>query len=184
MNRDGTTGRKPRNEEVGNLALISSSPSLCGWRSRDAVGILARLILGGLFLYAGLVKALDPVTFLKLVRQYELTDTYFLLNAMGAVLPWFEALCGALLVGGVAVRGSSLILLVLLVPFTWAVLHRALTIQAAQGIPFTAIKFDCGCGTGEVFAWRKLIENSVLILLSVGLVCGYGRRLCARYRLF
>jgi len=27
-------------------------------------------------------------------------------------------------------------------------------------IPFSMVKFDCGCGTGEVFIFHKLPENS------------------------
>jgi hypothetical protein len=96
-------------------------------------------------------------------------------------LPWFEVVCGALLLAGIAVRGSALILIGLLVPFTWMVLHRALALGAA--IPFCAIKFDCGCGLGEVPICRKLVENVVLILLSGWLLAGSGRKFCLRYRL-
>ena len=67
---------------------------------------------------------------------------------------------------GVAVRGSALMLLCLLVPFTLVVLQRALALQSMLAIPFCAVKFDCGCGTGEVWICRKLVENGLLILLS------------------
>jgi hypothetical protein len=63
------------------------------------------------------------------------------------------------------------------------VFRRALAIQSAQAIPFCAVKFDCGCGTGEVFICRKLLENFLFILFSVWLLAGYGRKLCVRYSL-
>jgi hypothetical protein len=75
-----------------------------------------------------------------------------------------------LLVGGQAVRGTSLNVLLMLVPFTYVVFRRALTFASAKSIAFCAVKFDCGCGTGEVFICHKLIENSLLILLAVWLV--------------
>lgn len=158
---------------------------LRSWRSQapDLAAVLVRWLLGGLFLYLGLNKALQPVEFLKLVRQYELVESPLLLNAMAALLPWFEVFCGLLLLGGVAVRGAALMLVLMLVPFTVLILQRAWALQAALAIPFCAVKFDCGCGTGEVLICGKLIENGVLLLLSGGLLWGRGRYLCARYSL-
>jgi hypothetical protein len=139
--------------------------------------------VGAAFLYMGLNKALDPVDFLKLLRQYDLTQSSLLLNSLAAALPWFEVFCGLLLLAGIAVRGTALTLLVLLVPFTWVVLHRALLLQAAQNIPFCAVEFDCGCGEGEEFICRKLLENFLLILLSGWLLAGHGRQLSLRFNL-
>jgi uncharacterized membrane protein YphA (DoxX/SURF4 family) len=152
-------------------------------RALDLAAVLARWALGGLFVYMGLVKALDPVKFLKLVRQYEMVSTPWLLNSIAACLPWFEVWCGLLLVLGVFVRGSALMLLAMLLPFTAVVFHRASVLAAAKALPFCAIKFDCGCGTGEVLICGKLVENTGLILLSVWLLAGFGRQLCLRYGL-
>ena len=149
----------------------------------ELLGTLARWSLGAAFIYTGLQKAAHPEVFLKLVRQYEIVSSPFLLNSVAAALPWFEVLCGVLLVLGVAVRGTALNLLLMLVPFTVVVLRRALTISAEQHVPFSQIKFDCGCGTGEVFIWKKMLENSGLILLAVLLLAGYGKRFCLRYAL-
>jgi len=149
----------------------------------DTVAILARWLVGGLFLYMGLEKALHPVEFLKLVRQYELVTSPVLLNSIAALLPWFEAFCGLLLLAGVAVRGSALMLLGMLVPFTILVVKRALAIHAAQGVPFCAVEFDCGCGAGEVLICSKLMENCALVFLSCWLQLGRGQKLCMRYGL-
>ncbi len=144
------------------------------------VAVLARWFLGLLFIYMGMNKALHPVEFLKLVRQYELVQTPLLLNLIAAGLPWFEVFCGLLLVAGVAVRGSALLLVAMLVPFTLVVLRRALELHGASGVPFCAIKFDCGCGTGEVLICRKLAENSGLIVLSLFLTAWPRQALCLR----
>jgi uncharacterized membrane protein YphA (DoxX/SURF4 family) len=149
----------------------------------DWFAVLARWVLGGFFVYMGLHKALHPVDFLKLVHQYELVQGPPLLNFIAATLPWFEIFCGVLLLTGVAVRGAALWLVLMLVPFTIVVLRRALAIHTAQEIPFCAVKFDCGCGNGEVWICHKLVENSLLILLSVWLLFGRGKQLCIRYRL-
>ncbi|MBI5386278.1 MAG: DoxX family membrane protein [Verrucomicrobia bacterium] len=143
--------------------------------------VLARWIVGLMFIYMGLNKALHPVEFLKLVRQYDMVHAPLVLNLIATILPWFEVFCGLLLVLGIAVRGSALMLVGMLVPFTLIVLRRAIAIHDAGGIAFCAIKFDCGCGTGEVFICRKLVENTLLTLFSAALLRWRSRKLCLRY---
>lgn len=145
--------------------------------------VLARWILGTVFIYAGLNKALHPVEFLKLLREYDLTQTPLLLNSLAAALPWFEVFCGLLLLAGIAVRGTALTLLLMLAPFTLLVLQRALVLHAALAIPFCAVKFDCGCGAGVEFICRKLTENVLLMLLAAGSLAGRGRRFSLRFDL-
>ena len=149
----------------------------------DTFSVVSRWLLGALFIYMGLSKALHPEEFLKLVRQYEMVNNPILLNSIAAALPWFEIFCGLLLVAGIAVRGSALMLLVMLIPFSIIVLKHALDLASAQGLPLCAIKFDCGCGTGEVFACHKLVQNCALILLSGWLWMGSGRKFCLRFTL-
>ena len=64
------------------------------------------MVGGGMFLYMGMSKAVDPVNFLKLLRQYDLTQSSLILNSLASALPWFEAFCGLLLLTGIAVRGD------------------------------------------------------------------------------
>ena len=162
---------------------MNDSPSSWKRTAADIIAVLARWLLGAVFHYMGLNKALHPVEFLKMVRQYDMVQSSLLLNSIAAALPWFEIFCGLLLLAGVAVRGTAVMLIVMLVPFTMLVFRRALAIQSAQAIPFCAVKFDCGCGTGEVFICRKLLENFLFIVFSGWLLAGYGRKLCLRHSL-
>jgi len=150
----------------------------------EIAGLVGRWVLGAVFIYMGLSKALHPEDFLKLVRQYELTTNPIILNSIAAALPWFETFCGVMLVAGIAVRGTALVTVLMLVPFTVVIAKRALALAAALGKPFTSVKFDCGCGNGEVVIWQKLIENGLLVVLACLLVAGFGRKWCARYSLF
>lgn len=152
-------------------------------KAMDLSAIVARWWLGALFVYTGLEKGLDPASFLKLVRQYDIVHAPLLLNSIAATLPWFEVFCGLLLLAGIAVRGTALTLTCVLIPFTAVVWHRALVLQATKGGPFCAIKFDCGCGMGEEFICRKLLENAGLILLALWVLAGRGRGLALRYSL-
>ena len=150
----------------------------------DLAGVLARMVLAWEFVSMGFSKALHPEEFLKLVHQYGIVSDPLLLNSIAAALPWFEVLCGLLLLAGVAVRGAALVLMGMLVPFTLVVLQRALQIVSARSIAFCAVKFDCGCGAGEVLICHKLAENSLLLLAAAWLLFGYGRRLALRFELF
>ncbi len=150
----------------------------------DASAVLARWLLGGFFIYMGFNKALHPEQFLKLLNEYHMVSNPLLLNSLAAALPWFEVFCGLLLLAGVAVRGCSLVLAVMLAGFTLVVLRRAIGIAELHHQPFSTIKFDCGCGNGPEYAVRKLIENSLLILMALWSLAGRGRQLCARYALF
>lgn len=142
--------------------------------------LLARYGLGFLFIYMGVQKAMHPVEFLKLVRQYDLLNHYILLNFVASTLPWFEIFCGVLLVLGVAVRGAAVLLVGMLVPFTVAVFLRAQGISQTGNLPFCAVKFDCGCGAGEVLICKKLLENVLLTALAVLLVVWKRHWFCLR----
>jgi uncharacterized membrane protein YphA (DoxX/SURF4 family) len=142
-----------------------------------------RLLVGGFFIYSGALKAQEPAEFLKLVRAYELTEVSLVLNMVAATLPWFEIFCGVLLVLGLGVRGTALVLLLLLTPLTALVLHRALELQEAGGLAFCAVRFDCGCGTGEVGICRKLAENGLLMVLGLWLAVGPRSRLALWHRM-
>jgi uncharacterized membrane protein YphA (DoxX/SURF4 family) len=131
------------------------------------LAVAARIVLGALFLYMGLIKVQHPVEFLKLLREYNLTEHALFLNLVAATLPWFEVFTGILLVCGIAVRGAGVVSLGMLVPFTIVVAQRAAAIHAAQGTPFCGIRFDCGCGGGEVLICRKLAENVGLMILAL-----------------
>ncbi len=155
-----------------------------GRRTFDLLAVGGRWLLGGLFIYMGLSKAVHPEVFLKSVDQYQLVKEPLFLNSVAVALPWFEIICGLLLLAGVAVRGTALLLIAMLVPFTLAVLKRAISIAGAKGLALCAVKFDCGCGMGEVFACRKVVENCLLLLIAGWLLTGRGRAFALRFNLF
>ena len=159
-----------------------------GWARLEATGVpmlVARLVVGGTFLWMGSQKIGDPVAFLKLIREYELVPEGmpWLLNTLAVGLPWVEVWCGLLLVLGVGLRGVGLTLAGLLAVFSTAILLRALSIQADEGLAFCAIAFDCGCGGGEEFVCSKLPQNAGLLLLSLLAMRVRGARWCLRPRI-
>lgn len=180
-------------------------------RRLDATGyplLLARLVLGGMFIYMGWSKAADPFAFLKLVRTYQVfpTDPPQLINSIAIVFPWLEIFCGSLLILGVCVRGAAGAMGVMLVAFTWLVFDRAwgmhtsaLAAEAASTAlgagsaasataggtaaagpyrGFCSIAFDCGCGGGAVNICRKLAENTGLFAAAMVGLFSKTRRFC------
>jgi uncharacterized membrane protein YphA (DoxX/SURF4 family) len=148
------------------------------------IRVLARWILAGAFLYMGIRKVQDPIVFLKLVDQYDLTTNSLILNVIAAALPWFEVFCGLLLLMGVAVRGTALVVLCMLLPFSIVVFKRALVMASTHGIAFCSVQFDCGCGGGEIIICRKLMENAGLMFVAGWLMFCRPQKLSLRYSLF
>lgn len=149
----------------------------CPGTPAAVVVLLARLVLGGVFLALGAAKYGDPVAFMKGIREYDLFPPgSTALNWIAATLPVLEIVLGACLVLGIAVRGAALATGVSLIAFTTAVLLRAFAIHAAQGGDFCAIAFDCGCGTGVERVCRKVPENVGMIVLATIVVCSSTTR--------
>ena len=163
---------------------MSDPASTTGTSWRDRFILAARWLLAATFIYSGMAKALQPADFLKLIHEYDLVRAPLLLNLIAATLPWFEVFCGLLLAAGVAVRGTAVVAILMLVPFTGAVWQRALELQGVSGLAFCAIRFDCGCGTGEVAICRKLTENAGLICLATAVALSRDSLWAVRHRLF
>ncbi|MGZ5499174.1 MAG: MauE/DoxX family redox-associated membrane protein [Candidatus Aminicenantales bacterium] len=102
---------------------------------RNKTVLLAfRVVLGGLFVYAGVVKVLEPLDFAQNIRNYDLVGQSLSFIA-AIVLPWLEILAGAFLVAGVWRRGAALVISGLLVFFI------ALTVVTM----IRGLDVDCGC---------------------------------------
>jgi uncharacterized membrane protein YphA (DoxX/SURF4 family) len=98
------------------------------------VQLVSRVILGGVFIYAGITKILHLHAFAKIMHNYQLLpDT--LIYIPTAVLPWVEIFAGFFLVAGLFKRTAALLLSFLLVAFIIAISYNL-----ARGL-----NFDCGC---------------------------------------
>ncbi len=117
-----------------------------------------RLVLGGLFIYAGAVKVLDPLDFAQDIRNYRLVGQSLSFIA-AIVLPWLEILAGAFLIAGLWRRGAALVITGLLVFF---IVLTAVTM--ARGLDV-----DCGCfgSLSRKSGWSVIIED--LAMLGLGL---------------
>jgi len=129
------------------------------WLTHPMAGLMARLVLGGVFIYASLDKIRHPELFAEAVYNYQLSPEVAV-NLVALWLPWLELLSGGLLVLGVWVRGSSLILSALMVVFL-----ASLGINLARGLDI-----HCGCfttqGSGPMTI-LTLFRDSLFLLLAL-----------------
>ena len=154
------------------------------WLRRvDETGVpllLARIILAATFLYMGSMKVGEPFEFLKGIRQYQMlpeTPAIYL-NATAIVLPWLEIIAGVALLIGLRFRGAAAAIALMLLVFTPAILIRGLHILSEKGGSFFEVVFDCGCGTGPVTIWTKLLGNVGLFILAMLALVSRSRKLC------
>lgn len=121
---------------------------------------LAHLLFGGLFLYAGLMKAWQPMVFLDDVRSFALLpDPYAALLAL--FLPWLEILAGLAVITGLFRKGGLLLLQASLLIFLVAI-----GIAWARG---TDIRCGCfGSGGEASSSYVGLLVRDVLLLLLGG----------------
>lgn len=111
-------------------------------RHRDVVGLLARLVLGGVVLVAGLLKVGELETSARAVRAYQLVP-YDVAGTIGYALPILEVAVGVLLVLGLFTRGSAVVAGFLMVVFIIGIASAW-----ARGL-----SIDCGCfGKGGTIA--------------------------------
>lgn len=140
--------------------------------------VLVRVFLGAYFIHAGVVKAMEPLDFLQMIRLYYVLPESppIFLNSTAVVLPWLEIACGVALVLGLFMRGAGVLIAAMLCMFTPAIFLRALAMMAEEGISFFKVEFDCGCGVGNETIWIKLLTNAGLLLLAVLSILSRSRR--------
>jgi uncharacterized membrane protein YphA (DoxX/SURF4 family) len=136
--------------------------SRAGW-----VGLLARLVVGGVWVVAGVLKLPDPAENVRAVRAYQLLPEAFV-PLVGHALPLLEVVVGGCLLLGLLTRVSAVLSTVMLVAFVVGIASAW-----ARGL-----QIECGCfggGAGptadatEKYPW-EIARDVGLLLLSLWLV--------------
>ena len=128
----------------------------------DLIVLLLRIVLGGIFAYAGVIKIMDPVAFAGSIAAYKILP-YFGNYLAAAILPWIEVICGVLLITGYRWRGAAVIILVLNVSFILALISTLVR----------GLDIDCGCfrqGGDKTSAWTAIARDIVFVLMALAVL--------------
>lgn len=147
---------------------------------KEWAGLVARLVLGAVWLYAGAAKLLDPAQSVAAVRAYELLPGS-LVQPVGQLLPVIEVVVGAMLVAGLLTRGAAVVSAILF----------ALFIIGIASVWARGMTIDCGCFGGggydpdaaDKYPW-EIARDTALLLLSLFLAWLPSTRLSLDARLF
>lgn len=130
------------------------------------LGVIARLVVGGVWVYAGLLKLPHPDTSVTAVRSYQLLPTG-LADTVGHLLPMLEIVVGGCLVAGLLTRFAG----------SLSALLQAAFIVGIISVWSRGIAIDCGCfGNGGAdpdafgkYPW-EIVRDAGLLALSLLLV--------------
>src|SRR5438477_2201310 len=95
---------------------------------------IAEFIVGGIFIYAGVIKALDPIRFASDIDNYKILP-WTISVRLAFYLPWLEIFCGLALIARRLYLGGLSILTTLVSVFIVASI-----VAKARGLDIT-----CGC---------------------------------------
>lgn len=141
---------------------------MTGWRGWRWVGLLARLLVGGVWIWAGALKLPHPESSVTAVRAYQLLPAG-VATPVGNLLPIVEVVVGAILVLGVLTRLGGAVSALLQVAF----------IVGISSVWARGIAINCGCfGDGGATSWAdaratypwEIARDVGLCLLSLLLV--------------
>jgi putative oxidoreductase len=125
------------------------------------------LILGGIFIYAGVIKALDPVQFANDIDNYKMLP-WFVTVRLALYLPWLEIFCGLAVIFRFLYRGGLSIL-----PALIAVFIGATVVAKLRGLDIT-----CGCFGHASKNWNfstHLVLDLLILLAALVLFSRVGR---------
>lgn len=126
---------------------------------RTQLVLLARLVVGVVFIYASLDKIAHPGDFAEAIGNYHVLP-WGLENLLGLTLSWLELLIGLCLIFGIMLDGAALLSAGLLMVFIVAI-SQAL----ARGIDI-----ECGCfkvsSPGEKVGLKRIIEDLIYLGLT------------------
>ncbi|MBI4801316.1 MAG: DoxX family protein [Elusimicrobia bacterium] len=138
-------------------------------KTKDMLGLAARLILGGVFIYAGFLKTVAPAEeFAYAIEAYRVVPQGFaLLSAL--TVPWLEIYLGVFLIAGLFGRLSAGLAGALLAGFAGLLLQALL-----RHLPITS----CGCfGASKGNSPGYELFQNLLLLGLAALAFKYGKRI-------
>ncbi|HEY5124081.1 MAG TPA: MauE/DoxX family redox-associated membrane protein [Ignavibacteria bacterium] len=135
--------------------------------------IILRLVIGGLFIYASWGKLMNPEDFGRAIRGYDILPLGSI-SFLSVLLPFVEFISGLFLILGIFKRGSSFIIIAMLLAFL-----IGLTQAYTRGL-----SIDCGCFSlsassentqGGYYLLVRIIQD-VLMMVAAIVIYNFERK--------
>jgi uncharacterized membrane protein YphA (DoxX/SURF4 family) len=136
---------------------------------KDILGVAARLALGGVFVYAGWLKAVAPAEeFAYAIETYRVVPANLAMLA-ALTVPWIEIYLGVFLAAGVFTRCTSICAGAILAGFEGLLLQAIL-----RKLPVTS----CGCfGASKSGSLSHEFAQNIALLILAALAWKHGKKL-------
>jgi putative oxidoreductase len=126
----------------------------------QAAGWIGRLVAGGVFVYAGGLKLLDPTAFAQDIGNYQ-AFPWWTWNLAAAVVPMVEILAGLALISGIKRRAGAIVLGSLTIAFLGLI----------ASVIVRGIDLNCGCfgdaAEASAVGWPLFFRDLALLVAIV-----------------
>jgi len=119
-----------------------------------------RFVVGGVFIWAGILKILNPLDFAQNIANYRVFPQVISFS-LALVLPWIEVLSGFFLIAGIFRKASALLISCLLVGFLVLIFSAILR----------GLDIDCGCfgSLSKKVDYKLILTDIVLLFFSLNI---------------
>ena len=125
----------------------------------DPIELLFRIILGGIFIYSGFYKIIDPQSLELVIRNYKILNDPFI-SLAAITLPPLEIILGTCLLLKIFFNGAVLLCVGVLITF----------ITALSSLIFRGIDIECGCLGLRTSIQMQIFIDTLLLLIAVYLL--------------
>lgn len=114
--------------------------------------------MGGVFIYAGILKIIDPEGFSFDIENYRIVPRIFI-NLIAIYLPYLEVITGLIIIFSPRRGGALIILNVLILFFLFGIIQAILR----------GLDIECGCfgDASREIGIRVLAEDLILLIVGI-----------------
>lgn len=131
--------------------------------SNKRVVLGLRAVIGGIFIYAGILKLVTPAAFADSIASFQILPIAFI-NLLALSLPPVEIMAGVMMISGWRYQSATLCILLLTITFAFALMQALIR----------GLEVDCGCfGGGEPSTLKTWLSLGRDVLLMFGSILIY-----------
>jgi uncharacterized membrane protein YphA (DoxX/SURF4 family) len=145
---------------------MAKVPTPMGW-----LVLPCRVVLGGLFVLAGVLKMQDTQKFAEAINAFRVipVEADYLVIFAAFAMPWIELFAGAFLLLGLWTRASALVISAMLVAFIAMIAWVLIRVNMGQDLSvsctcFGKLEWPCPAKLGMCQIWRDVV------MLAMGVV--------------